>query len=81
MGAILVELGYLQDAELHSCIKAQVEGIILKAFDIEFGTFEFREDKLPSDEPVTLNISAANLIYRGVRRIMNTVNILEDLPS
>ena len=80
LGNILVELGYLQMGELFSFIKQQVESVILNAFNTEFGTFEFREGNLPTEESVILKLSAANLIYRGVRNIMNTVNILEDLP-
>ncbi len=70
-GAVLVELGYLKPKDLIWAVTHQVEEIILSLFQWEDGEFEFKEVPLPSDEVITLKLSAANLIYRGIKRIDN----------
>jgi curved DNA-binding protein CbpA len=70
-GAVLVELGYLKPKDLIWAVTHQVEEIILSLFQWEDGEFEFKEIPLPSEEVITLKLSAANLIYRGIKRIDN----------
>ncbi|MBI1811840.1 MAG: DnaJ domain-containing protein, partial [Nitrospirae bacterium] len=76
-GAILVRLGYLKPQELVWVVRRQVENIILSLFSLEGSSFEFKfkEGPLPSDEVITLKLSAANLIYRGIKRIANPQKI------
>ncbi len=80
-GAVLVRLGYLQPQELATVVKHQVEEIILSLFSIEEGRFAFEEMPLPTDEIITLKLSAANLIYYGIKRIKNFRRIITELPS
>ncbi len=68
-GAVLVELGYLKPKDLIWAVTHQVEEIILSLFHWEDGEFEFKEVALPSEEVIILKLSAANLIYRGIKRI------------
>lgn len=77
-GAILVKLGYLKPQELVWAVRHQAEEIILSLFGIEgiSSEFEFKEGPLPSDEVITLKLSAANLIHRGIKRIANPQKIL-----
>ncbi|MEF9425720.1 MAG: DUF4388 domain-containing protein [Candidatus Mariimomonas ferrooxydans] len=70
-GNILVELGYLTSKELSVAVQHQIEEIIISLFTVEEGTFEFSEGPLPSDEVITLRISAANIIYQGIKKINN----------
>lgn len=70
-GSILVELGYLTSKELSVAVQHQIEEIIISLFTIEEGTFEFSEGSLPSEEVITLRISAANIIYQGIKKINN----------
>jgi hypothetical protein len=79
-GAVLVELGYLRPEDLTGAIKQQVEEIILSLFQWEDGIFNFREGHLLSDKVIHLKISAADLIYRGVRRITNIDHIRNAMP-
>jgi curved DNA-binding protein CbpA len=81
IGKILVELGYLKPSEIYKAVKQHVQDIILSIFTAKFDSFEFKEGPLPNEETLTLNMSAANLIYKGVKRITNSQYILEDLPS
>lgn len=66
-GGILVQLEYLAPAALVAAVTRQVEGIIMGLFLLDNGTFEFKERPLPTEELITLKLSAANLIYYGIR--------------
>ncbi|MFN3740699.1 MAG: DUF4388 domain-containing protein [Thermodesulfovibrionales bacterium] len=68
-GVVLVEEGYLKVEELPRLVRLQIEEIIKNAFKLLTGTFEFREGPLPTDEIITLKLSLANLIYRGIKGI------------
>lgn len=70
-GAVLVELGYFNPQELIWAVRHQVEEIILSLFLWIDGEFEFKETPLPTEEVITLKLSAANLIYRGIKKIDN----------
>jgi curved DNA-binding protein CbpA len=67
-GSALVELGYLKPTELIWAVKHQAEEIILSLFGWEEGKVTLIEDPL-SEETITLKLSAANLIFRGIKRI------------
>lgn len=80
-GTILVELGYLKPSDLVWAVQNQVEEIILSLFQWEEGDFIFREKDLPTKEVITLKMSTANLIYRGIKAIKNHTNIKNAMPS
>ncbi len=80
-GTILVELGYLKPQELFWAVRHQVEKIILSLFNFKEGVFYFKEGQLPSEEVITLKLSVANLIFKGITSI-NDKDYLESLfPS
>lgn len=79
-GTALVRFGYLKPQELVWAVMHQVEEIIISIFGIEHGIFEFREGPLPTDETITLKLSAANLIYRGIKRIKSLSKLGSSLP-
>ena len=80
LGKILVDLGYLKDSDLYQVVQDQVEAIILSLFNIEEGFFEFKEEPLPLEEPITLQISTANLIYKGITHINNVMFVQKMSP-
>ncbi len=80
LGKILLDLGYLKEADLYKAVQNQVEGIIISLFNIEEGLFEFKEGPLPSEEPITLQISSANLIYKGIKQINNVTFVQKMCP-
>ncbi len=80
-GEILLRLGYLRFDELIPAVRHQVEEIILGIFELEHGRFYFLETPLPAEEIITLKLSAATLIYRGIQRIKSFYAIRQDLPS
>ncbi len=79
-GTVLVELGYLKPENLIWAVRHQVEEIILSLFQWEDGEFIFIEGPLLSEEVITLKLSAANLIYRGIKKINNLTRIKNAMP-
>ncbi len=80
-GKSLINIGYISPQELWRSVRQQVEEIILNLFTLQDGWFSFQEVPLPTEEVVTLKLSAGNLIYNGVKRINDIKRILGDLPS
>ncbi|GBD99153.1 chaperone protein DnaJ [bacterium BMS3Abin07] len=70
-GAVMVELGYLKPRDLFIALKRQVEKVIVDLFSLETGSFHFHEGPLPKEDVVVLNLSAANLIYSGIKSLRN----------
>jgi curved DNA-binding protein CbpA len=79
-GTVLVELGYLAPSDLPWAVKTYVEKIIVSLFSFKEGIFEFKEGDLPSDEVITLKLSAANLIYKGIKNINDALHIRSLCP-
>jgi len=69
LGQVLIDLGYMKPSDLAPSVQRQVEEIIMSLFNIDEGRFEFKDGPLPMDEPIKLNISTPNLIYKGIKRI------------
>ncbi len=80
LGTILVELEYIDLKTLYWGVKKQVENIILRLFEYEEGNIIFTEDELPSKEVITLKLSAAHLVTRGIKRIKSVERIRDRCP-
>ena len=78
-GAALVELGYITPSELIGFVKNHAEKIILDLFNLEDGSFIFKDEPLP-DEAVTLRLSTGSLIYRGIKTIDDIAKIKRHSP-
>jgi len=80
-GATLVDLGMLKPEDLIRAVKLQVEEIIMSIFQWEKGEFVFLEGPITSDILARLKLSAANLIYRGTKKIKNSSFLESVMPS
>ncbi len=80
-GAELVRLGYLRPEELVTAVRHHTEEIIRSLFLLKEGSFSFEESPLPTQEVITLKLSAANLIYSGVKRAVTPGHFESELPS
>lgn len=80
LGKILVEMSCLTPKELYHAVQRQIKGIILSLFPLEEGVFEFREHALPLEGLITLRISAADIICRGIRRMTSIVHVKQMCP-
>lgn len=65
---ILVDTGCMKPADLIPTIELQANRIIESLFEIQQADFVFRESPLPAEAAVTLQISAADLIYRELKK-------------
>lgn len=80
-GAELVRLGYLKPQELVTAVRHQAEEIIESLFNLEDGSFAFEEMPFSTEEVITLKLSAANLIYSGIKKIKDIQRIESELPG
>jgi len=74
---ILVDLGFLKPSELVSAVELQAKRILSSLFTLREAEFEFKEGSLSSKDAVTLKLSAANLIYREVKKTAD-VDLIKD---
>ncbi|MBI5849200.1 MAG: DnaJ domain-containing protein [Nitrospirae bacterium] len=65
---ILVDSGFLKPADLTTVLAIQANNIIESLFALKQADIEFREGPLPSGMAVTLRISAADIIYRELKK-------------
>lgn len=79
-GAALVKLGHLAPEGLITAVRHYVERIIESLFILDDGRFVFEEKPLPSEEVITLKLSAGNIIYYGVKGINSEQRIEKGLP-
>ncbi len=77
---VLVRLGYLTPDDLAGAVRRQVEEIILNLFTVEDAGFEFHDGIVPEETGINLCLSAADLIYRGIRRIDNFTYLKQLCP-
>ncbi|HET7435933.1 MAG TPA: DUF4388 domain-containing protein [Thermoanaerobaculia bacterium] len=69
MGAMLVELGYLQPDELMRAAERQVSAIVLNAMSWRDGNYTIEFTESVPDGIITLSLPTERLILDGVRRI------------
>ncbi len=81
LGAVLVEMGFMSPKELFAAVKRSVEHIIMSLFSISAGDFLFKEGELPTEEVIMLKLSAANLIYLGIKSVKDIGIIKGMCPS
>jgi len=68
-GSVLVQLGLLNDVELHEAVTEQVKEILWSLFDWETGEVTFEVGQFRTDELIQLHIPALQAIADGIRRI------------
>jgi hypothetical protein len=81
LGAILVGREYIDRADLEKVVQEQVEELLYSLLSWQTGSFKFYEDQFPTDEEVTVRLSAENVILEGLRRIDEWNLIQETLPD
>jgi len=78
---ILVDSGFLNPSELLNAIELQATRIIESIFALQKGDFVFVEGPLPTETAVTLQLPAANLAYRELKKRANTDLFKKDRSS
>ncbi len=68
-GRALVELGIISERDLANAVTFQILGIIYSLFEWTSGRYQFTNQEKPVPDDLRLELSTANIILEGVRRI------------
>ncbi|MGH9388233.1 MAG: DUF4388 domain-containing protein, partial [Vicinamibacteria bacterium] len=68
-GRTLVELGFATPEEMEGKVVEQIQTIIYSLFSWESGEYRFEQHESPVDEDIVLNLSTADIILEGARRM------------
>jgi curved DNA-binding protein CbpA len=75
LGAVLVQMGLMRDAEIKAWVADQMRGIIRPLFDWSSGEYCFREKKNPVAEDLAVQIPTIPTILEGTRQIENSEKV------
>ena len=75
-----MELGFLRRPDLILAVREQVEQIILSLFQWEDGGFTLIEGPVVPEKLITLKLSAASLIYQGIKSMKSTDVLKNTIP-
>lgn len=81
IGAALIELGILTPEELRHYLRLQLREKLLEIFSWPNGQYQFVRDPGVTGEIADLDMSPANLIYRGIMSRMPIETITEQVDS
>jgi len=68
-GRTVVELGHCTEEEMQQRVVEQIQAIIYSLFDWDEGDYRFEQHENPVDEDIVLNLSTADIILEGTRRL------------
>ena len=77
LGTVLVERGNIKPHDLVDGVTTQVRSIITSLFLWTRGRYRYVPGPLPSDEVITLKLSAGDIILEGIRRVESWGRIWE----
>jgi hypothetical protein len=80
-GKILVEIGAITPKQLWEGVQDQIRHIVFSLYNWDGGSFLFSEKNLPRKENITADVSIAELIIEGIRRIKEPEVILSKFLS
>jgi serine/threonine protein kinase len=79
LGKTLIELGYLDTETMEAKVAQQVEVIIDSLLDWKSGDYRFEFLDEPVEEDITVKVSTADTILKGVRRLESSETIRNGL--
>lgn len=77
LGEILTSRGFIDRADLEEVVRKQVEELLYSLLSWQTGSFKFYEDQFPTQEEITVRLSAENVILEGLRRA-DEMNLVKD---
>jgi hypothetical protein len=81
LGLLLINAGYVTQADIVRGIKQHVLDVVYKLFAWSEGAFQFEADKMPPDNRIAVPIDLENVIIEGARRIKEKERLREELPN
>lgn len=79
--AILVRLGYIGPHDLKKAVRLQAQRTLERLFSTPEASFGFEEGSLPAGEVIPLRLSAADLIYKEMKKAATPDALLQACPS
>ncbi|MFQ5791760.1 MAG: protein kinase, partial [Acidobacteriota bacterium] len=74
-GKTVVDLGYMSDDKMNGLVIQQIEAILFSLFDWDSGQYNFERLDNPVEEDIVLNLSTADTILEGIRRMSSPETI------
>jgi DnaJ domain/Domain of unknown function (DUF4388)/Tetratricopeptide repeat len=74
-GTVLVEMGALSPHNLQYALEMQVQEKLFDAFRWETGEYQFNPTVDPPPDPLSLNLTCAQLIYQGIQKSWDDVRM------
>jgi hypothetical protein len=74
-GKAVVNLGYCDAAKMEQRVVEQIQAIIYSLFDWDADEYRFEQHEDPVDEDIVLNLSTADIIIEGTRRLADIEKI------
>lgn len=81
LGAVLVTLGHLSQAELDAELRRQVEETVYTLFSWTSGTFSFEAGVPPEEGESTVRLNPEGLLLEGARRVDEWSVIAKKIPT
>ncbi|HSH00844.1 MAG TPA: DUF4388 domain-containing protein, partial [candidate division Zixibacteria bacterium] len=81
LGAILLETGVIDRADIIEVVTEQIEELLYSLLSWQTGSFKFYENQFPTQEEITVRISTENIILEGLRRLDEMNHLRDTLPS
>jgi hypothetical protein len=81
LGLLLINAGYVTQADIIQSIKSHLRNIVLKLFGWSEGAFHFEADRMPSLDRIMVSVELENIIIEGTRRIKEMDRLAEEVPN
>lgn len=81
LGAILIEMGAVDRADIIEVVAEQVRELVYSLLGWQTGSFKFYENEFPTDEEITIELSTENVILEGLRRLDEMNHLRDTLPD
>ena len=81
LGKILVMINVINEEDLQRLMRRKAEEEIYDVFLWREGQFEFREDEVPQNEMIPLQIDVTGIVMEGTRRIDEWSRIRQVIPD
>jgi hypothetical protein len=81
LGLMLINANYLSQQEILSSLKSAFVDTTNDVFTWGEGIFQFRNDRLPAPDKISLRISLENIIIEGSRRLKELERLQDEIPS
>ncbi|MFO8037186.1 MAG: DUF4388 domain-containing protein [Anaerolineales bacterium] len=81
LGLMLINANYLSQQEILSSLKNAFVDTTNDVFTWGEGLFQFRNDRLPDPQKISLRINLENIIIEGSRRLKELERLQDEIPS